>query len=149
MVKADYALNLLVLVRHLRQLCLQERLLGGQHFQIVRVAVLHQQLRAAYSRLQRLHFPAVQFQTFPRRLPLRQGVVHLRPGVQQLLPESDQRFLLLCLGDLQVGHVTPPVEERLYQRADRIEQPVARIDDTRPRTVGPSRRAAQRNLGIE
>lgn len=82
MIEADYALNLLVFVRYLRQLCLQECLPGGQHFQIVRVAVLHQQLRAAYRCFQCLYFPAIQFQTLSCCLPLCQGIVYLCACIQ-------------------------------------------------------------------
>lgn len=86
---------------------------------------------------------------FLRRLPLRQCVVDFGSGVGQLLHERDLRLLLLRLGNMQVSPVATLAENRLHERSDRDQEPLAGVDDVGARIVGPAGRAAQRDLRVE
>ena len=62
---------------------------------------------------------------------------------------SNSGFLLLGLGDLQIGNVLSAVEERLNQRSYGLQQPGAGICNGSTSTVGPSGASAQGYAGIE
>ena len=136
-------------VGYLRQLGRKQRLLGGQHFQIGRAAMLHQQFRALHGALQRLDLLYPQIGLRAGRLTLRKGVVHLGAGVEQRLLERQLGLLLLCLGDLHAGAVGIGVEDRLQKRCRRRPKDLAGIFDPHAAVVGPSERAAQCDRGIK
>ena len=96
-----------------------------------------------------LHLLAVEHRFLTGRLPLAQGIVHLRTGIQQGLLELQQSFFLLCLADFQIRHKLPPLKKRLHQRAYRLKQPGTRISHKGSPTVGPSGRAAQCHTRIK
>jgi len=62
------------------------------------------------------HLLLVEFRFPPGRLPLVQGIVHLRTGIQQRLLELEQSLFLLRLTDFQVGNQLSALKEGLYQR---------------------------------
>ena len=83
------------------------------------------------------------------RLPLGGCVVHFRSGIKNALLEGDKRFFLLRFRYFQVGNILSAVENGLQQRAYGIEQPSARLDESRSAAVGPACRCAERDVGRE
>ena len=69
--------------------------------------MLHQQFCIVQGIRQMPHLLLVELRFPPGRLPLVQGVVHLRTGIQQRLLELEQGLFLLCLTDFQIAISCP------------------------------------------
>lgn len=82
--------------------------------------MLHQQFRIVQGIRYVPHLLLVELRFPPGRLPLVQGIVHLRTGIQQRLLELKQSLFLLRLTDFQVGYQLPALKEGLYQGAHRL-----------------------------
>ena len=149
MVEIDDSLNLRETVVDLRQLCRQQGLLCGQHFEVRRAAVAHQKLGALDGSFQRSDLFLAQIDFGACRLAFGEGVVHFGSRVEQGLLERQQGLLLLRFGDSKLCLVSARVEDGLYERCRSVEDPFGGIERRNTSIVGPTQRTAQTEGRIE
>ena len=100
LVEVDPALQLGKTIGHLLQFGTEQRLAGGQYFQVGTVSVVHLQYRASLGPVQSFYLFCIKIRFIPAGLPSREGIVHLRPRMEQGLLETQFRFFLLRFGNL-------------------------------------------------
>ena len=149
LVKIDPALQLGKTIGHLLQFCTEQRLSGGQYFQIGTISVIHLQHRASLGPVQGFYLFRIKIRLIPAGLPSREGIVHLRTRIEQGLLETQFRLFLLRFGNLQISYILPAIEERLGQRANGRSEELTGIDNHRAGIVRPACASTQRDIRIE
>ena len=98
--------------------------------------------------MQHLHLALVQHIFVPRYLAVRQGFVHLIPGIEHGLYVAVELVLLVELGDLELRLLFPLCEDWLHQRGGCLEQHSSRVGK-HTAVVRPSYDTLQREGRIE
>ena len=122
---------------------IQEGLLGGQHFQVTRLAVVHEFMRSLISVLQHFHLAMIIAMFLDGRLAIGQGFIDLAACIDDGLHILVHQVLLLQLVDFQVGFQLALGIDGLGQRRHGIKQNLAGIHDSAASAIGPSGQSLQ------
>ena len=120
LVEIYYTLDLVKSVGCLGKLGLQKVLLGCEHFQVVGISVLHQELGIPHCGLETDDLLLAKFDALLGCLPHREGVVHLHSSVEKTLTEQVASLLVLRLCSLEACLVDATAEARLSKSCKEV-----------------------------
>ena len=127
MVEVHYAQDFVQTVGRFGELGVKEVLLCCEHFEVVGIAVLHQQLGVPYCSLKVYDLFFVDVYPFLGRFPHCECIVYFDTCIEKALAEKVCSLFVLCLCSLETGLVGMPVEDGLCEGCYKIGYEASRV----------------------
>ena len=128
-VEGDDGLGTIVHVRGLTELCAKQAFLGGEHFEVAGLTIVHQLVGTGIGIVEHFHLTMIVAVLLTGRLTVGYCLVHLVAGINDRLHIFLLQVFLCQLVDFQVGLQLAACEYGLCELTDGAEQQLAWIDD--------------------